>query len=640
MSDLPNGTVTFLFTDIEDSTRLWQEHPHAMQTALARHNAILQQAIRAQNGHIFQIIGDAFCAAFSQATDALTAALEVQRSLHNESWDETGPLRVRIGLHSGFVETLRGEYLSSLTLVRVQRVMSAGHGGQTLLSPTTAELVRHQLPTDTLLRDLGKQRLRGLTQPEHIFQVIVTDLPTQFPPLRVVESKVITGDNLVPKQNQLVELEKRKDKSSEKSIAVLPFENMSGDPDQSFFSDGITEDIITDLSKVSSIFVVARNSSFTYKGRSVKTQEVCADLGVRYVVEGSVRKSGNRVRISAQLIDGSTDGHIWADRYDGTLEDIFELQDEVTCQIVDALKIRLLPEEKKAIQKVPTSNIKAYEFYLRGREYFHYYTKDNYHKAQDYFNRAIAYDESYAQPYCGLADCGSFLNTLYGGDYPLTDALAAAAKAIALAPALAEGHASLGLVLSSTGDHSGAEKEFQTAVRLDPNLYEAHYYWARSCFTQGKLEEAAVHFEDAWERSPKDPQTPSLLLQIYRSLGRQADLEYAAQETVKSGLQKLEEEPDNWRTCLSLAFGLLNLNQFSETIKYLDRALENNADDALVNYNVACLYSGMGEIDKAIHHLEISLRLGSNTIGWIKNDSDLDPVRDHPHFLELIEKYL
>jgi len=187
MADLPTGTVTFMFTDIEGSTRLWKEHPHAMQTALARHHAILQQVFKAHNGHIFQIIGDAFCAAFTHAKDALAAAMEAQRSLHAEPWDETGPLRVRIGLHSGTAEVREGDYLSSLTLVRVQRVMSAGHGGQTLLSPATADLVRHQMPTDTHLRDLGKQHLRGLAQLERIFQFIVPDLPTVFPPLRVVE---------------------------------------------------------------------------------------------------------------------------------------------------------------------------------------------------------------------------------------------------------------------------------------------------------------------------------------------------------------------------------------------------------------------------------------------------------------------
>jgi class 3 adenylate cyclase len=189
MSNLPTGTVTFFFTDIEGSTRLWQEHPHAMQTSLARHHAILRQAIETHNGHIFQIIGDAFCASFSYATDALAAAQKAQRSLHVEPWNETGPLRVRMGLHSGVAEIRVGEYLSSLTLVRVQRVMSAGHGGQILLSPATVDLVRNHLPADTSLRDIGRQRLRGLIQIEHIFQVIVPDLPVEFPPLRVAESK-------------------------------------------------------------------------------------------------------------------------------------------------------------------------------------------------------------------------------------------------------------------------------------------------------------------------------------------------------------------------------------------------------------------------------------------------------------------
>lgn len=188
MAELPSGTITFLFTDIEGSTRLWQKHPQAMQVALARHNEILRQVIKAQNGHIFQIIGDAFCAAFSHASDALAAALNAQRSLHEEPWNEAGPLRVRMGLHSGLAETRGNEYLSSLTLVRVQRIMSAGHGGQTLLSPATADLVKKRLPPEIILRDLGPQRLRGLTQPETIFQVVVTELPAHFPPLRVVEA--------------------------------------------------------------------------------------------------------------------------------------------------------------------------------------------------------------------------------------------------------------------------------------------------------------------------------------------------------------------------------------------------------------------------------------------------------------------
>ncbi len=416
---------------------------------------------------------------------------------------------------------------------------------------------------------------------------------------------------------------------------------MSGDSDQGYFSDGITEDIITDLSKVSAIFVVARNSSFTYKGRSVKTHEVCVDLGVRYVVEGSVRKSGNRVRITAQLIDGSSGGHIWADRYDGTLEDIFELQDEVTCQIVDALKVQLLPAEQEAIRNTPTANIEAYDLYLKGRQHFHYKTRKSLHKAQDYFNRAIESDMSYAQAYCGLADCYSYLNTEHGeGHTALVNAMTAATKAIELSPDLGEAHASLGLVLSTTGNYSGAIKEFNAAVHLDPGSFGAHYYWGRNCLAEGKLEEAAEHMETAWKLSPIDPLIPGLICSVYRDLGRQADLEHAARGAVNLGLQILEAEPENWRACSSVAFGYLHLGNYPEAGKYMELSLGSNRDDSIVNYNAACLYCGIGDNERAIQHLQISLNhgIGFQFKDWIKNDSDLDPIRNHPKFREIVGK--
>ena len=228
-----------------------------------------------------------------------------------------------------------------------------------------------------------------------------------------------------------------------------------------------------------------------------------------------------------------------------------------------------------------------------------------------------------------MADCSSYFYSCFEPDYPISEALSASAKAIALNPNLAEGYASLGLALSIVGDFKEAEKAFRTAVKLDPNLFEARYYWARTCFTQGKLIEAAQHYEQAWVLSPRDPQSPSILLQIYRSLGRKEDLKNAAENTVEIGLNKLNEEPDNWRTCLSIAFGLNSLERFSEAKEYLTHALENNADDPQVNYNVACLYSGMGEIEKAIYHLQVSLSLGNHPKGWLENDSDLDPLRDH-----------
>ena len=188
MSDLPTGYVTFLFTDIEGSTRLYQAHPEDMPAAIVRHNAILKETITAHGGHIFQVVGDATCAAFDNTSAALEAALAAQRALQAELWGATGPIRVRMGLHCGSADARQGEYLSSLTLVRAQRCMSAGHGGQTLMTEAVTDRVRTQLPADAMLRDLGVQRLRGLAQLEHLYQLVTPDLPVDFPPLRVPEA--------------------------------------------------------------------------------------------------------------------------------------------------------------------------------------------------------------------------------------------------------------------------------------------------------------------------------------------------------------------------------------------------------------------------------------------------------------------
>jgi adenylate cyclase len=218
--------------------------------------------------------------------------------------------------------------------------------------------------------------------------------------------------------------------------------------------------------------------------------------------------------------------------------------------------------------------------------------------------------------------------------------MAAATTAIELSPDLGEAHASLGLVLSATGNYSGAIKEFNAAVRLDPGSYGAHYYWGRACFAQGKLEEAAEHMETAWKLSPRDPQIPGLLCQIYRDLGRHSDLKHTAQEAVNLGLQILEAEPNNSRACSSVSFGYLNLGNFSEAGKYMERSMASNRDDSLLNYNAACLYCGIGETERAIKHLQISLNhgMGFQFKDWIENDSDLDPIRNHPKFRGIIGK--
>lgn len=421
------------------------------------------------------------------------------------------------------------------------------------------------------------------------------------------------------------------------SIAVLPFTNMSGDPEQEYFSDGITEDIITDLAKISGLRVIARNWAFTYKGRPVNAQQVSEDLRVQFLLEGSVRKAGPRVRVTAQLVDGASGGHLWADRYDRDLTDIFAIQDEITHTIVDQLKIKLQPEERRAIDRAPTDNLDAYGYYLRGRQFLHRHSRAYYALAKRMFARAVELDPLYARAHAGIADCDSFLFLHYNPDVRVDDILASSARALELDADLAEAHASRGLALSLCEHHQEAMAEFGQALTLDPSLFEAHYFQARAFFAQGKLADAAAHFERAADIKPDDYQALLVVPGVYRSLGREQDMRDAARRGVKRAEQALELHPENSRPAYLGAIGLATLGELDRAKDWAERALAIDPDDGLAKYNVACFYSLVGEHDRAIHLLLDLLPSASpERRRWVKQDSDLDPIRNHPRFAEVL----
>src|SRR4029077_5729146 len=260
-------------------------------------------------------------------------------------------------------------------------------------------------------------------------------------------------------------------------IAVLPFVNISGDPEQEYFADGLSEDIITDLSRVSSLFVVARHTVFSFKGRAVQVQDVARELGVCYVLEGSVRKADGRVRITAQLVDARSGGHIWAERYESGREDIFRVQDEISQSIVAALKVKLLPEELATIVKRPTSNAEAYRYYLMGRAYFLQsgWGKRALDVARQKFAKAVAIDPGYARAFAGLANCDSYLLAMGDPGVTFEAIIANCERALALEPELSEAHAAKGLALYTAGRNAEADVALSEAVRLGPRSFEAHF---------------------------------------------------------------------------------------------------------------------------------------------------------------------
>jgi adenylate cyclase len=422
------------------------------------------------------------------------------------------------------------------------------------------------------------------------------------------------------------------------SVVVLPFNNMSGDPEQEYFSDGITEDVITDLSKVSGLFVVARNTAFTYKGKPVKVQDVCKELGVKYALEGSVRKAGARVRVTGQLIDATDGGHVWADRYDRDLTDIFAIQDEITHAIVEQLKVKLLPQEQRSIAKAPTDNVEAYTYYLRGRQFLHRHSKSYYQLARRMFAKAVELDPAFARAYAGIADCDSFLFLHYHENVAVDSILAMSAQALALDDKLAEAHASRGLALSLVQRYPDAMAEFERAIELDPNSFEAHYFYGRACFAQDRQADAAAQFERAAALKPDDYQSPAMLVMIYRAIGRQQDVSSAARKVVEIAEQELSKHPENPRPAYLGAGSLIELGERDRAREWISRAMATDPDDVLTQYNVACVYSKLGELEVAFDLLERLLpHANHETKSWVRYDPDFDALRTQPRYAKVLE---
>src|SRR6185312_4537182 len=324
------------------------------------------------------------------------------------------------------------------------------------------------------------------------------------------------------------------------AIAVLPFANISGDPEQEYFADGLTEDIITDLSRVSALFVVARNTVFTYKGKAVEVRETARALGVGHILEGSVRKAGDRVRITVELIDGRSGGHLWANRYDRGLDNIFMLQDEISQSVVDALKVRLLPEERALIASRPTTNPEAYQYYLMGRSFFlrSGWGDRALRVARQMFVRAAEIDPRYARAYSGIANSDCYLMCMGDPNVSFQDILANSEHALALEPALAEAHATKGLALYTAGRHGEANVALEQALRLGPDLFEAHFFAARNLRAQGRYRESIPLFERAAELQPEDFRALGLVVNAYRSLADRAGMLSASRRC----LERVEAE--------------------------------------------------------------------------------------------------
>ena len=422
------------------------------------------------------------------------------------------------------------------------------------------------------------------------------------------------------------------------SIAVLPFVDMSPEQDQGYFCEGIAEEILNALTKIRQLNVAARTSSFQYKAGSGDVREMGRELGVQSILEGSVRKAGDRLRVTAQLVKSSDGYHLWSKSYDEEVADVFAIQDEIATSIAASLLETLTPKEQSAIRTTSSADVGAYEYYLRGRQFLKRFRKMDIEYARQMFHKAIDLDSEFALAWAGYADCHSFLIMYVDPQASYRDeASKASERALELSPDLAEAHASRGLAYLVCEEFESAEAEFQTALELNPSLFEAYYFYARTKFHRGEVEAAAELFQQAAEVDPEDYQSRCLRVQILRGQGRIDEAVEGARDAIQVVRHHLEWNPDDARAYHLGAGPLMVLGDIDGAKKWLHRAIEISPNDSVVLYNVACNLATMGDDDAALDYLEQAVEHGAVSVAWMRNDEDLVSLRGRSRYTELLE---
>ncbi|RDJ13912.1 adenylate/guanylate cyclase domain-containing protein [Rhizobium grahamii] len=611
--------AAILAADVVGYSRLLEANEEDTLNALRSHRReLFDPTVATHGGQIIKVMGDGFLVEFGSVLSAAQCAVEIQRGMleRNIGIPADRLIAFRIGLNLGDIVFDTDDFHGDGINVAVRLQTLAVPGGIACSAPVRHE-VGNKLGLD--FADQGDKTVKNISRPVHVYFADLGSGASGGQALSVSSGHTQAAFN-------------------KPSVAILPFTNISNDPEQEFFSDGITEDIITDLSNVSGLFVLSRNTVYTWKGRNENLQRIARELGVAYVVEGSVRKAGNHVRINAELIEAASDGHVWAARYDRDLTDIFEVQDEIAKAIVEQLRVKLLPEEKKAIEQAPTESVEAYTHYLRGREYYHIASKSNHLMARQSFARALELDPGYARAYVGVAFCDARLRSQFGVEIPVDEILANTERAIAIDPNLAESYAARGFALAVAGNRAEAVRAFELALSLGPDCHEANRYYAEFCVTDGQFELAASYFQRALEIKPADYGAPIMLVNVLRSLGQTERAESYARLAIKKAEEEMRLHPENANVACLGATALAFLGARDRALEWLARSLATDPNDINIQCNAACTYALLGEADRAIDLLEGWMpQVGSEMRLWFKNDSDLDSIRNHPRYLRLTE---
>jgi len=558
---LPRKLAAILYADVAGYSRLTGEDEEGTHRRLSEYLDLIRDAIEGHQGRVVHYAGDAVLADFGTVTEALACSTSIQRELasRNQDLPDERKLQFRIGVNLGEVIVDRDDIYGDGVNVAA-RLEGLAEPSGICISDSVRTAVGKKL--DLSYEFMGEQKVKNIEEPVRAYRVIVKG---EEKPKTISTEKATLNVSDKP------------------SIAVLPFDNMSGDSEQEYFADGISEDLITALSKIRWFFVIARNSSFTYKGQAVEVTRVADELGVRYVIEGSVRKAGTRVRISAQLIDATTGRHVWAERYDRSLVDIFELQDEMTQTIVGAVEPELSAAERERAVRKPPESLDAWEVYQRGLWHLWSFTKDDMTEAQRLFRHVHELDPTFATAHA-YQSYSLYLEVMLGfAEKPedtLEAAFTAAKKALALDDKDPVAYFALGRVYMLRGEHDASVAELEKAVDLSPSFAMAHHGLGFALVLSARLEEAAEELDKAIRLTPRDPVLWGTM--CFRSIACNLLQQFeAAADWARRAVHEPRAAGGGYWSYAVLASALANLGQIEEAREAVDEALQRKPDLSL-----------------------------------------------------------
>jgi TolB-like protein len=628
-----------MFTDIVGYTSLTQKDEALSMQLLEEHRMLVRPFFPKHNGREVKTIGDAFLVEFASALEAVRCAFDIQQSMHemNNGRLPEKQVQLRIGVHVGDVIHSQDDVYGDAVNV-ANRIEPLATPGGICISGQVYENIRNKF--EFPLVSIGKKELKNVGEPMEVYNVVMPWEQTA-----AVNAPAYAANR----------------------IAILPFVSMSTSPDDAFFADGMTEEIISTVSGISGLKVISRTSVMGYKGTNKKVKEIGRELEVGSVLEGSFRKAGNRIRVTTQLIKVADDEHLWAQNYDRNLDDIFEVQSDVAKQVADALRVKILTPERERIEKKPTESTVAYTLYLRGRSIWNKRGLEDLKKAMEYFELAVKEDPAFALGYVGQADCAVLLASNWGIDPEenLSKAKAMLERALQLDPALAEAHTTLGFVYENEYDLRGAEEEFEKAIELKPSYATTHQWYAMLLRAELRWDEALREIEKAVELDPLSGVMISALGSYHysrRDFSKAAEkYRIAAELGFESahvslfdayGMMKMydqmekEAEPvarhykdaaPGIRTQIDV--GRAYFKGDKDTVRRLLPELEAHSKETFATATViAEVYFFLGDVDKGFEWLERAYSGKESGLLGIQWDWNLDGVRTDPRYLDLLKR--